>query len=125
MKREAKLVGGATGLAMATMAFVGVVGCAAVLPTHLEKKVTSNGSADDHMAAALVYQSEAQRLVAEAARYDAAASKIGPYEDSKGLRRGGLVTAAQVKRNAAGRMQELYAAHFEKAQAMYGMKKPE
>jgi hypothetical protein len=87
--------------------------------------LASNASADDHMAAAMLYQSKAKQLEVEADRYEAEASKIGPHEDPKGFRRGGLKTAAQEKRAAAGHMQELYATHLEKAQTMYGMKKPE
>lgn len=106
-------------------ALLGLIGCSGVSATQLEHMLASNGSADDHMAAAMLYQSKAQQLAAEADRYEAEASKIGPYEDTKGIRRGGLVTAGQVKRGAAGQMQELYTVHYEKAQAMYGMKKPE
>jgi hypothetical protein len=106
-------------------ALVGLIGCSGVTATQLDGRLASNASADDHMAAAMLYQSKAQQLAAEADRYEATASQIGPYEDPKGFRRGGLVTAAQSKRGAAGRMQELSAVHSEKAQTMYGMMKPE
>lgn len=106
-------------------AVLGLIGCGGVFATQPEDLVASNANADDHMAAAMLYQSKAEQLSAEAGQYEAAASKIGPYEDPKGFRRGGLVTAGQEKRNAAGHMQELYAAHLEKAQTMYGMKKAE
>ena len=111
--------------AIPLVAVLGLIGCGGVFATQPEDLVASNASADDHMAAATLYQSKAKQLLAEADQYEAAASKIGPYEDPKGFRRGGLVTAGQEKRNAAGHMQELYAAHLEKAQTMYGMKKPE
>jgi hypothetical protein len=111
--------------AIPLVAVLGLIGCGGVFATQPEDLVASNASADDHMAAATLYQSKAQQLLAEADQYEAAASKIGPHEDPKGFRRGGLVTAGQEKRNAAGHMQELYAAHLEKAQTMYGMKKPE
>ena len=101
---------------------LGLIGCSAVAATQLERPLVSNGSADDHMAAARLYQSQAQQLAAEADRYEAEASKIGPYEDPKGIRRGGLVTAGQAKRGAAKEMQELYVVHFGKAQALYGVK---
>ncbi|MEY4706152.1 MAG: hypothetical protein RL042_2357 [Nitrospirota bacterium] len=97
---------------------LGLIGCSAVTATELEGAVVSNGSAEDHMAAAMLYQSKAQQLAAEANRYETAASKIGPYEDIKGIRRGGLTTVGQVKRGAAREMEELYAVHFEKAQAV-------
>jgi len=125
MKRQGELLGRATGLAIATVAVVGLVGCAAVLPTHVENKLASNGSADDHMAAAMLYQTKAQQLETEAARYEAQASKIGLHEDPKGFRRGALKIAGQENRNAAKQMEERYAAHFEKAQTMYGKKSPE
>ena len=108
-------------------ALLGLIGCSGVAATQLDSSLASNESesADDHMAAAMLYQSKAQQLAAEADRYEATASKIGPYEDPKGFRRGGLTTAGQEKRNAARQMDELYAVHFEKAQTMYGMTKPE
>ena len=104
---------------------LGLVGCSGVTATQPESTLASNGNADDHRAAAMLYQSKAQQLEGEAERYEAAASKIGPYEDPKGFRRGGLVTAGQEKRGAAGRMQELFTIHLEKSQTMFGMKQPE
>jgi hypothetical protein len=77
------------------------------------------------MAAATLYQSKAKELLAEADRYEALASKLGPHEDPKGFRRAGFRTAMQEKRNAAAEMQELYATHVEQAQTLYGMKKAE
>lgn len=116
---------GSVLLALPLAALLGLIGCSGVFATQPDDLLASNASADDHMAAATLYQSKAQQLSAEADRYEAEASKIGPYEDPKGFRRGGLTTAAQEKRGAAGHMQELYAAHLEKAQTMYGMKKPD
>lgn len=107
------------------VALLGLIGCSSVSATQPEGMLASNANADDHMAAAMLYQSKAQELAAEADRYETEASKLGPYVDPKGFRRGGLMTAAQEKRGAAAHMQELYAAHLEKAQTMYGMKKPE
>lgn len=118
LKRRRPLAGLVLGL-------VGLTGCGGVLPSHLEGKLASNGSADDHMAAALLYQSKAEQLDAKASRYEASASKVGAYEDPKGFRRGALVIAAQENRAASKQMNELYAAHFEKAQTMYGKKSPE
>ena len=106
-------------------ALLGLIGCGGVFATQPEDLVASNANADDHMAAAMLYQSKARQLSAEADRYEAEVLKIGPYEDPKGFRRAGLTTAAQEKRGEAAHIQELYAAHIEKAQTMYGMKKPE
>jgi len=103
----------------------GIVGWSGADAMQPESVLASSGSADDHMAAAMLYQSKAQQLAAEADRYEVAASKIGHYEDTKGFRRGGLATVGEVKRGEARQMQELYAVHYEKAQAMYGMKKSE
>lgn len=106
-------------------ALLGLSGCSSVTATEVENTLGSNGNAADHMAAAMRYQSIAQELAAEAERYEATALKIGPYEDPKGIRRGGLMTAAQEKRGAARRMEGLYAVHFEKAHTIYGLTKPE
>lgn len=91
-----------------------------VLPAPLESLVTSNGSADDHMMAATLYQQEAQRLHAEAARYEQEATAIEPLQDPKGFRRNGLLAAAQRNRTQAAEMQQLYAAHYTKAQTLTG-----
>ncbi len=105
---------------------LGLVGCSGVTATQPESTLASNGNADDHRAAAMLYQSKAQQLEGEADRYEAAASKIGPYEDPKGFRRGGLVTAGAGKagccRTHAGVIQQSIS---EKSQTMYGMKQPE
>ena len=111
--------------ALPLAALLGLIGCSGVAATELERPLGLNGSADNHMAAAMHYQSKAQELAAEADHYEAVASKIGPHEDPKGFRRGELVIAGQEKRNAAGRMQELHAIHLEKSQTMLSMKKPE
>ncbi len=111
--------------ALPLAALFGLIGCSGVFATQPEDLLASNASADDHMAVATLYQSKAQQLAVEAEQFEASAAKIGPYEDPKGFRRAGLVTAGQEKRHAAAHMQELHAAHLEKAQAMYGMKKPE
>ncbi|MDE3218906.1 MAG: hypothetical protein KGO23_05990 [Nitrospirota bacterium] len=123
MRTRKFLYGLLAGFPLAVLA--GLIGCSGVTATQLDGRLPSNASADAHMAAAMLYQSKAQQLEAEADRYEATASKIGPYEDPKGFRRGGLTTAAQSKRGAAERMQELSAVHSEKAQTMYGMTKPE
>jgi hypothetical protein len=91
-----------------------------VLPATLEEKLASTGNADDHFAAAMLYRNKAQELEAEAVEFETAASKINPYEDPKGFRRGALMTAVQEKRHRAKEMQELYAAHLGKAQALHG-----
>lgn len=102
----------------------GMMGCSLaadhVLPAPLENLVTSNGSADDHMMAATLYQQEAQRLQAEAARYEQEAAAIEPLQDPKGFRRNGLLAASQRNRTQAAEMQQFYAAHYTKAQTLTG-----
>jgi len=102
------------------------MGCAiagdSVLPAPLENRVTSNGTADDHVAAAMLYQRESQRLQAEASKYEQTAAAIGPLEDPKGFRRSGLIQTAESLRAKAAEMQQLYAAHQKKAESMTGMK---
>ena len=95
-------------------------GWSRVLPAALEERLASTGNADDHLAAAKVYQNKAQELEAEAVEFETALSKIRPYEDTKGFRRGALMTAVQEKRHRAKQMQELYAAHLGKAQELGG-----
>ena len=111
--------------ALPLAALLGLIGCSGVSATQLESTLISNGSAEDHMAAAILYQTKAQQLETEAVRYETQVSKIGLHEDPKGFRRGALKIAGQENRNAAKQMQELYAAHVEKAQTMYGKKSSE
>ena len=106
---------------LAILPLVGVlnlVGCSGVLPATLEEKLASNPTADDHVAAALLYQKKARELEAEAVEYETAVSKIGPLEDTKGFRRGALRMAAQEKWHDAKEMQAQYATHFAQAQAL-------
>jgi hypothetical protein len=105
---------------------LGNIGCSLagnqVLPAQLESRISSSTSAtaDDHLAAALLYQQQANQAKTEAGRYEQAATSIKEIEDPKGFRRSALMTAAQEHRRTAGEMQELYAAHEAKAQTMMG-----
>jgi hypothetical protein len=104
---------------------IGFVGCSfagnQVLPEDLENRVSSSsGTADDHLAAALLYQQQAQSAKTEAEKYEHAAASIKQVEDPKGFRRSALLTAAQERRKAADEMQQLYATHEAKAQTMLG-----
>jgi len=101
-----------------------VIGCSTVLPATLEEKLAANPTADDHVAAAKLYQNEARELTDEAAQFETAVSKIGRYEDTKGFRRAALTAAAQEKRVDAKEMQELYATHMRQANALYGKVQP-
>ena len=92
-----------------------------VLPAPLEDRVTSDGHVDDHMAAAALYQQEAQRLDAKAQKYAEEAASIKPLEDTKGFRRNALLRTAQNLREKAREMHQLYAEHAMKAETMTGM----
>jgi hypothetical protein len=92
-----------------------------ILPVPLEDRVTSDGQIDDHMAAAALYQQEAQRLDAKAQKYAEEAASIKPLEDTKGFRRNALLRTAQNLREKAREMHQLYADHAMKAETMTGM----
>lgn len=109
---------------------LGTTGCSAFtqreLPAELANRITGEaGTADDHMTAALLYMQEAKKVQTQAEQYQAMASTIRPIEDPKGIRRGGLMTAAQERRNDAAQLQQLYVAHYEKAQTMLGKQQPQ
>jgi protein subunit release factor B len=112
-------------LALPLLGLLGLAGCNTVLPADLKSQLASDGSADEHMAAATLYQNEAKQYEAKANQYEAEAAKIGVLEDTKGFRRRALQIAAEENRNKAKRMEELYAAQLEKAQTLYGKKSPE
>lgn len=111
---------------MFLLASMGFVGCSIagerVLPANLEDRISSsNGTADDHLAAALLYQRQADLAKTKAVEYEKSAASIRQIEDPKGFRRNALLTAAQKQRQTAEEMQELYASHEAKAQTMLGM----
>ncbi len=119
----------ATLMALTGMVF-GTAGCSAFtqreLPADLANRVTGEaGTADDHMTAALLYLQKAKKVQTQAEQYQATAATIKPIEDPKGIRRGGLITAAQERRNDAAQLQQLYATHYEKAQTMLGKQQPQ
>ncbi|MBA5869192.1 MAG: hypothetical protein GDA68_04165 [Nitrospira sp. CR2.1] len=112
------------GLALAT------TGCSAVAQKGMPEDVADriareNGTADDHIAAAMLYLQKAKQVQTRADEYQAVASTITPLEDPKGIRRSGLMTAAQTRRNDAAELQQLYAAHYEKAQTLLGKQQPQ
>ncbi|MGH7255389.1 MAG: hypothetical protein ACREI3_06390, partial [Nitrospirales bacterium] len=91
----------------------------------LHSQLTSNGTADDYMTAALLYQKEAQRLKSRAQQLEQKAQAIEPIQDPKGIRRNGLLLAAQEARVEASTMEQLYATHRTKAETMMGMRQQE
>lgn len=115
--------------AFLSLALIGSVGGSfagdQILPANLESRISAHASTDDHLAAALLYQKEAQRARAEGNEYTQVAASIRPIEDPKGFRRSALMTAAQVHQKYAGEMQQLYAAHQTKAETMMGKQQPQ
>jgi hypothetical protein len=97
-----------------------MIGCSTAADRLLSAPL-EHGSVDDHLAAAAVYQQEAQRLDTEAQRYADEAAAITPLEDTKGFRRNALMRTAQNFLEKAREMQQLYAAHALKAETMMGM----
>jgi hypothetical protein len=111
------------GLAMLPLVgLLSLTGNSGVMAAPVE---AATGTAEDHLAAAMRYQTKAQELGAEAAEFKAVASKIGHYEDTKGFRRGALTMAAQQKQSDANEMQKLYATHMRQANALLGKVQPQ
>jgi hypothetical protein len=107
------------------LGLLGLAGCSAVLPATLEAKLVSNDTVEDHLAAAMLYQSKARELEAEAIQFETAVSNVGSYADTKGFHRAALRGAAQEKRYGATQMQQLYVQHLSQARALYGKTQPE
>lgn len=106
-----------------TLMLTGITGCALAgdqtLPTDLQSRLqSSEGTADDHLTAALLYQQHAKQLEADAARYAREADRISPLEDTKGFRRAGLKAAAQSREKQAHDMLQLVAEHQQKADVL-------
>ncbi len=113
---------------LAILPLVGLLnltGCSGVLPATLEEKLASGGTADDHLAAAMLYQAKVRELEAEAVEYEIAVSKFGASRDSKGFHHDALRMAAQQKWSDAKQMQELYATHLAQAQTLHGKLQPQ
>lgn len=101
---------------------LGNVGCSLtenqILPAQLESRIASNATAEDHLAAARIYQQQAQRLEADAATYARQGESIKPLEDPKGFRRSALKTAAQERQRQANEMFQLVTEHQRKAETL-------
>lgn len=112
---------------VATVGWVMLAGCAGhgVIPTHLEKRSVANGIAEDHVAAALLYQQKSNQLKSDAARLEQQAEGVTLHEDPKGFRRDALRTAAQTLRQEALEMEQLYAAHSDMVQRVTGKQQPQ
>jgi hypothetical protein len=96
-----------------------------MLPATLQEKLAVTGNAEDHLAAAMLYENKARELEAEATQFETAVAKVGRYADTKGFHRAALWGAAQEKRYDATQMQQLYVQHLGQARALYGKTQPE
>jgi hypothetical protein len=109
------------GLLLTGMA--GLVGCAYAggfqLPDSLQSRLQSpQSTADDHKAAAQLYQQQAQQLKEQAARYAREADSISQLEDTKGFRRTALKTAAREREKEATELSMASAEHLRQAETM-------
>ena len=114
--------------ALAMLPLVGLLsltGNTGAMAAPLEEKLAAAATAEDHLAAARLYQAKAQALEAEAAEFKTVASKIGRSEDPKGFRRGALTMAAQQKQAEMKEMQELHATHMRQANVLLGKVQPQ
>jgi len=118
MRSRNRIIGALAMLPL--VGLLGLTGYNGAMAAPLEEMAAATGTAEDHLAAARLYQNEARELDAEAAKFETAVSKIGRYEDTKGFKRAALTAAAQEKRVDAKEMQELYAAHMRQANALHG-----
>jgi len=123
MRSRNRIIGALAMLPL--VGLLGLTGYNGAMAAPLEEMAAATGTAEDHLAAARLYQNEARELAAEAAKFETAVSKIGRYEDTKGFKRAALTAAAQEKRVDAKEMQELYAAHMRQANALHGKVQPQ
>lgn len=86
---------------------------------------STTNTAEDHHAAALLYQQGAKRAQTEANRFIQTAASIRPIEDPKGFRRSALMTAAQEHQADARELQQLYAEHQTRAETTLGRQQPQ
>ena len=84
----------------------------------LVNRVASQGTVDDHRAAAREYRERARQLEVEAAQFAREAQGIRPIEDTKGFRRGALRMAAGSLQRQASEMQQLSANHQRQADSI-------
>jgi len=109
------------GCALVTAMLTGLAGCASaeVLPTALQQRLASaQTTADDHRAAARIYQQQAQQLQEESERYLREANSISQLEDTKGFRRYSLKTAARERLKRANELLQAAAQQEQQANSM-------
>jgi hypothetical protein len=107
-------------LAIMSLSLIGMTGYTSagdqILSSDLVSRVSSQGTADEHRGAALVYRERARQLEAEAAQY--AREAAGIKQDTKGFRRGALKMAAGSLQSQADEMKQLSINHQKQADSM-------
>jgi len=118
MRFKKSIVGGLAMLPL--VGLLSLTGNSGVMAEPLKdaEELAATGTAEGHLAAARVYQTEVQELDAKAAEIETAASKVRPYMDK-------LRTAAEANRAETKEMQELYAAHLREANVLHGKVHPQ
>ena len=113
MRFKKSIVGGLAMLPM--VGLLSLTGNSRVMaePMKDAEELAATGTAEGHLAAARVYQTEVRELDSKAAEIETAASKVRPYMDQ-------LRAAAEANRAEMKEMQELYAAHVREANVLYG-----
>lgn len=96
-----------------TLALAGCAGPGgSLLPAGLEGNLAADGTSEDHMVEATLYEKEAQRLATEAARRE---DRIKMLErmalDPKGFQRSLLLSQVRQNRKHTGELQELANQH--------------
>ncbi|MGA6826941.1 hypothetical protein ACO9S2_04915 [Nitrospira sp. NS4] len=95
-----------------------LAGCAEMGAAQVANQVGAPATAEDHLAAALMYEKQAQQLELEALKFEEETARITTYEDPKGFRRSALRIAAQRCRKEISELNDLAAKHREKAEKL-------
>jgi hypothetical protein len=95
-----------------------------VFPQIQDRSASTTSTAEDHRAAALLYQQGAKQARTEANRYTQTAASVRPIEDPKGFRRSALMTAAQQQQSDARDLQKLYAEHQTRGETTLSKQQP-
>src|SRR6185503_10048655 len=108
-------------IAIMSLSLIGMTGYTfagdQILSRDLVSRVSSQGTADEHRGAAIIYRERARQLEAEAAQYAREAADTS-LQDSKGFRRGALKMAAGSLQRQADEMKQLSAHHQKQADSM-------
>ena len=109
------LVLSALGIACVVSTGVALAGCVEMGVSHGATQAGTPVTIEDHLAAALMFEKQANQLELEALKFEDEYARITTYEDPKGFRRSALKTAAQRCRKEVAELSELAAQHRQKA----------